>query len=48
VGDLARAFGQALKARPDVDREQLRAATEPYSVAGWCEIHRQVFEEVFC
>jgi glycosyltransferase involved in cell wall biosynthesis len=48
VGDLVRAFGQALKARPNVDREQLRAVTRPYSVAGWCEIHRQVFDEVFC
>jgi hypothetical protein len=45
--DLARAFGEALELRPDVDTEALRAVTEPYSILAWCEQHRQVFEEVF-
>lgn len=36
----------ALALRNSVDRDQLRAATEPYSVLGWCEMHRQAFEEL--
>lgn len=48
VGDLVRVFRQAVKARPAVDREALRAVTEPYSVAAWCEAHRAAFNEVFC
>ncbi len=48
VGDLVRAFRQAVKARPEVDREALRAVTRPYSVTAWCEAHRAVFDEVFC
>ncbi len=47
AGDLARAFGEALELRPDVDREALRAVTEPYTVEGWCEQHRLAFEEAF-
>ncbi len=45
--DLVRAFGEAVGARPTVDREALRAATEPYTVGAWCEAHRAAFEEVF-
>lgn len=48
VGDLARAFRQAVKLRPTVDREALRAVTEPYTVAAWCDTHRAIFDEVFC
>lgn len=44
--DLARAFGEAMRARHDVDREQLRAVTAPYTIANWCEQHRTAFEEL--
>lgn len=47
VGDLVRAFRQAVTMRPQVDREALRAVTEPYTVTAWCETHRAVFDEVF-
>lgn len=45
--DLKRAFSQALALRSDVDRQALRAATEPYSILAWCEQHRAAFEECF-
>lgn len=45
--DLVRAFGEAVKMRPGVDREALRAVTEPYSILAWCEQHRATFEECF-
>lgn len=47
ASDLARAFDEALQLRPGVDREALRAVTEPYTVEGWCEQHRLAFEEAF-
>lgn len=43
--DLERAFTEAHGLRPEVDREALRAVTEPYTVYGWCERHQQMFEE---
>jgi predicted O-methyltransferase YrrM len=43
AGDLARAFDEALALRPDVDREALRAVTEPYTAEAWCEGHRRAF-----
>ena len=30
-----------------VDREELRAVTEPYSIEAWCEDHERAFEEAF-
>lgn len=47
AGDLARAFGEAVDARPGVDRQALRAVTAPYNVTNWCNEHRRAFEEVF-
>ncbi len=47
AADLAKAFGEALLDRPAVDREWLRAVTEPYSITAWCEQHRAVFQELF-
>jgi len=44
---LVRAVAEALQMRGDVDREALRAVTDPYTVTAWCEQHRAVFEEVF-
>jgi len=44
--DAARALGEALDARGEVDREALRGVTAPYSVTAWCEQHRQAFEEL--
>jgi len=44
--DCSRALSEAIKIRPGVDREALRAATEPYTVTAWCEQHRQAFEEI--
>lgn len=49
AGDLAglsRAFSEAISGRGDVTREALRAATEPYTVANWCEEHRRAFADV--
>lgn len=37
----------AVSGRGDVDRERLRSLTDPYTILGWCEQHRQVFEEAF-
>jgi len=45
--DLVRAFSEAEAARGDVDRQALRSVTEPYSIAAWCEGHRQAFEDAF-
>ena len=44
--DAARALGEALDARGEVDREALRGVTAPYSVTAWCEQHRQAVEEI--
>lgn len=46
AGDLVRAFGKAVKMRPRVDRDALRAVTEPYTVAAWCEAHCWAFERL--
>lgn len=45
--DCIRALQEAVKMRPAVNRRALRAATEPYTIAAWCEQHRQAFEECF-
>lgn len=47
AGDLVKALGKAISARPDVDREALRAATEPYSVEAWCAAHEEAFVSQF-
>lgn len=44
---LIKAFNQAVRARNDVDREVLRAATEPYNVQAWVDAHEAAFEETF-
>jgi hypothetical protein len=44
VGGLIQALEEAVEARPRVEREALRAVTEPYSVEAWCEEHRETFE----
>ncbi len=46
AGDCVRALFEATQTRAHVDREALRAATEPYSILAWCEQHRQAFEEI--
>ena len=43
---LVSAMTEALEIRSQVDRQALRAATEPYSILAWCEQHRQAFEEI--
>lgn len=47
AGDLVRAFGEAVQVRADVNQDELRAVTDPYTVAAWCEQHRQAFTEMF-
>ena len=37
--DLVKALGKAIRDRGDVDREALRAVTEPYTVEAWCDAH---------
>ena len=44
---LVKALEQAAGQRGDVDREALRAATEPYNVARWCEQHQEAFAALF-
>lgn len=44
--DCEHALQEALEMRPDINRQALRAATEPYTISAWCEQHRQAFEEV--
>ena len=46
VADLVKALGKAIKARGDVDREALRAASEPYSVAAWCQAHEEAIGQL--
>jgi len=46
LGSLLKALERAVAERGDVDREGLRAATEPYSVEAWCEQHREAFMEL--
>ena len=44
--DLARTLDDALATRGTVDREALRAAVGPHSVAAWCEGNRSAFSEL--
>lgn len=44
--ELVRAVGKAVRDRNDVDREALRSVTEPYTVAAWCQAHREAFMEL--
>jgi len=46
AADLHRAFAEALKARPAVEREALRAVTEPYSREAWCAGHAEALERI--
>lgn len=45
--DCQRALDEALAMRSQVDRQALRDATEPYSIAAWCEQHYHAVEECF-
>jgi predicted O-methyltransferase YrrM len=45
--DAERALSEAIQARPGVNREALRAVTEPYTIEAWCEGHRAAFENLF-
>jgi hypothetical protein len=47
MGGLAMAFGEAVKRRGEVDREALRAVTEPYTVENWCYSHQAAFNQAF-
>ena len=38
------ALAYAIEERPEVDREQLRAVTEPYTIENWCAEHKRVIE----
>lgn len=42
-----RALHAAIDERSSVDVHALRAVTDPYTIAAWCEQHRQAFEEAF-
>jgi hypothetical protein len=44
--DLVKAVGKAVRDRGDVDREALRAATEPYTIEAWCEGHLEAVLEM--
>lgn len=46
AGDLVKALGRAIAARGDVDREALRAVTEPFTVEAWCRAHEEAFMEL--
>lgn len=41
---LVKAFKEAIAERKRVDRSELRAATERYTVEGWCKNHQKAFE----
>jgi len=43
---LVRALEEAVLIRSDVFREELRAATEPYTIDGWCDGHRRAIMEM--
>lgn len=47
AGDLVKALGKAVRARPEVNREALRAITKPYSVEAWCAAHEEAFVAQF-
>lgn len=40
---LIGALAYAVEARADVDRQALRAVTEPYTIENWCAEHRRAF-----
>lgn len=44
---LVAAFDQAVEMRAEVDRGDLRASIDPYSILAWCEGHRMAFMEAF-
>jgi predicted O-methyltransferase YrrM/glycosyltransferase involved in cell wall biosynthesis len=44
--DCLRALAVSMETRGQVDRERLRAVTEPYTITAWCEQHRQAFEKL--
>lgn len=46
VAGLVAALEDAVSARASVNREELRASTEPYSVKGWCQAHALTFERL--
>jgi predicted O-methyltransferase YrrM len=46
VQDCIRALEEARQCRSEANREELRAAIEPYTIAGWCEGHKLAFEEL--
>jgi len=43
---LIAALDEAIQARGNVDREALRAVTEPYSEQAWCDDHYQAFSQL--
>lgn len=47
LSSLATALSEAVELRAQVDRSALREITAPYSISGWCEQHKMIFEEVF-
>lgn len=47
LASLADALEDASFPAQPVDREALRAATAPYTVAAWCEDHAREFEQAF-
>lgn len=46
IKSMVAALAEALEMRSKVDRQALRAITDPFTIAAWCEQHRQAFEEV--
>jgi hypothetical protein len=44
--DAIKALGQAIEARPTVDRQALRATTEPYTIEAWCEGHAAAMQQL--
>lgn len=46
TASLIRAFGKAVRARGDVDREALRAVTAEYTIENWCAEHLRAFESL--
>jgi hypothetical protein len=41
---LVKALQEAVERRADVDREALRAVTEPYTIENWCAEHKRAIE----
>jgi len=46
IQGLHSAFADAITFRESVDREALRAVTEPYTITAWCEGHRAAFARI--